>query len=202
MQTLTVSSAHHPGAGTSARADRRARLLELMTRVGTGDRSAFAELYDETAPAVYGTALRILRDPDLAAEVTQDVMVEVWRTSATFTPERGGVLPWITTIGHHRAVDRVRSVQAERTRDGLAAQRAYDRPYDDVQESVERGEDRARVQKCLEGLTELQRDTIVRAYYGGRTYREVAQDMGAALPTVKSRIRDGLNRLRSCLGVG
>lgn len=172
-----------------------------MTRLAAGDRDAFSAVYDETAPAVYGTARRILRDPDLAAEVTQEVMVEVWRTASRFDPTRGSARAWVTTIGHRRAVDRVRSVQAQRNRDDLAAKREYVRPFDDVQETVERNVEQTRVRQCLGGLSDLQRDAVVRAFYQGRSYREVAEDLGVALPTIKSRIRDGLNRLRTCLGV-
>ncbi|PYF97812.1 RNA polymerase sigma-70 factor, ECF subfamily [Georgenia satyanarayanai] len=177
-------------------------LAGLLARVAGGDREAFALVYDATAPAVYGTARRVLRDPDLAAEVTQDVMVEVWRNAARFDPGRGSARAWVTTIGHRRAVDRVRAVQAQRTRDDLAAQREYSPPFDDVQESVERDVEQTRVRECLESLSDLQRDAVVRAFYRGRSYREVAEDLSVALPTVKSRIRDGLTRLRHCLGVG
>ncbi len=162
---------------------------------------AFAALYDEAAPMVYGTALRVLRDADHAAEVTQEVMTEVWRTSVRFDAARGTAQAWIATMGHRRAVDRVRAVQSQRDRDGLAAAQAYERPYDDVQETVERTVDQSRVQECLAGLSDLQRDAVLRAFYGGRSYREVAADTGAGLPTIKSRIRDGLIRLRACLGV-
>jgi RNA polymerase sigma-70 factor, ECF subfamily len=182
-------------------AQRADHLRGLMDRVSQGDRGAFESLYDATSPMVHGTALRVLRDPDLAAEVTQDVMIEVWRTAHRFDPARGGVVAWIATMAHRRAVDRVRSVQAQRNRDGLVAARDYDPPHDLVAEAVEHTLDQARVQHCLETLTDLQREAVVRAYYGGRTYREVADDVAAPLPTVKSRIRDGLNRLRTCLGV-
>ncbi|ACQ81674.1 RNA polymerase, sigma-24 subunit, ECF subfamily [Beutenbergia cavernae DSM 12333] len=174
---------------------------ELLLQVARGDRDAFAVLYDETSPVVYGTALRVLRDPDLAAETTQDVMVELWRTAARFDPARGSVRAWVATLAHRRAVDRVRAEQAHRTRDEADAVRDYRPPVDDVAEEVERRDDADRVARCLDGLTDLQRRSILLAYWGGLTYREVAEDLGAALPTVKSRIRDGLERLRACLGV-
>ena len=83
-------------------------------------------------------------------------------------------------MAHRRSVDRVRSVQAQRNRDELAAVRDYGRPYDDVFKAVEENIERARVVQCLSTLTDLQREAVVSAYYGGRTYREVAQDSGAA----------------------
>ncbi|MEE6272060.1 ECF RNA polymerase sigma factor SigK [Georgenia wangjunii] len=196
-----MTSPGRDSAGTAPRTERGARATTLLARVADGDEVAFAALYDEAAPTVYGTALRVLRDRDHAAEVTQEVMTEVWRTAARFDAARGSALAWISTMGHRRAVDRVRAVQSQRDRDGLAAQRSYERPYDDVQETVERTVEQSRVQECLGGLSDLQRDAVLRAFYGGRSYREVAADTGAALPTIKSRIRDGLIRLRDCLGV-
>lgn len=186
----------------AAERDRRAEHLRgLMGEVAGGDRGAFASLYDETSSMVHGTALRVLRDPDLAAEVTQEVMLEVWRGARRFDPARGTAFAWIATMAHRRAVDRVRAVQAQRSRDELVSVRDYARPYDHVAESVERSSDQHRVHDCLKSLTDLQREAVVRAYYGGRTYREVAEDVAASLPTVKTRIRDGLHRLRTCLGV-
>ncbi|MFH5822895.1 ECF RNA polymerase sigma factor SigK [Georgenia sp. AZ-5] len=197
-----MTSPGRASRGTSTERDRRAhRLRLLMEEVAGGDRRAFASLYDETSPMVHGTALRVLRDRDLAAEVTQEVMIEVWRGARQFDPTRGTVFAWIATMAHRRAVDRVRSVQAQRTRDDLFSAREYDRPFDDVAEAAERAAEQDHIHDCLKTLTDLQREAVVRAYYGGRTYREVAQDLAASLPTVKTRIRDGLHRLRTCLGV-
>lgn len=196
-----VTSPGHVPSNTARPEGRTARVCGLLADVAGGDSEAFAALYDETAPMVHGTALRVLRDPDLAAEVTQEVMIEVWRTAGRFDPTRGNGLAWIATTARRRAVDRVRSVQAQRDRDASAWVQDYDRPFDEVAKSVTHAEERTRVRECLESLTDLQRDAILRAYYGGRTYREVAADVAASLPTVKSRIRDGLHRLRTCLGV-
>lgn len=181
--------------------ERSLRLARVLARVAAGDREAFAQLYDETSPMVHGTALRVLRDPDLAAELTQDVMVEVWRTAPRFDPERGSVLAWVATMAHRRAIDLVRSVQAARTRDDAVGVQSFERPHDEVAEAVVGNEERERVSGCLGSLTELQREAVMSAYYGGHTYREVAETTGTALPTIKSRIRDGLARLRDCLGV-
>lgn len=196
-----TSTGPSASSAPSDRDERSRRLAGLVDRVATGDREAFEALYDETSALVHGTALRVLRDPDLAAELTQDVMVEVWRTAPRFDAGRGSVVAWIATMAHRRAVDRVRSVQSQRDRDDLAGVRDYARPYDDVAETAEHNEERDRVTDCLGSLTDLQREAVMSAYYGGLTYREVAQDAGVALPTVKSRIRDGLDRLRTCLGV-
>jgi RNA polymerase sigma-70 factor (ECF subfamily) len=167
-----------------------------------GDPETFGAVYDALAPVAYGTSLGVLRDPDHAAEVTQEVMVEVWQTAARFDPARGSARTWVATLARRRAVDRVRAEQARRDRD----QRDLDttlaaRPRDVVADDVARRLEGAAVRRCLDSLTSTQREAVVEAYYGGRTYREVAERLGAALPTVKSRIRDGLGRLRDCLGV-
>ncbi len=173
----------------------------LLALVAGGDDDAFAHLYDALSWGVFGTCLTVLRDRDHAAEVMQEVMVEVWRTAARFDPERGSALAWVVTLAHRRAIDRVRSVQAQRVRDQRVLDEQGDRPFDVVAEEVEESMDRARVRHCLVGLTDTQRKAVMLAYYGGRTYREVAEELGAPLATIKSRIRDGLIRLRDCLGV-
>ncbi|MFC8922570.1 ECF RNA polymerase sigma factor SigK [Cellulosimicrobium sp. NPDC057127] len=167
-----------------------------------GDPGAFTPVYDALAPVAYGTCLGVLRDPDHAAEVMQEVMVEVWQTAARFDATRGSARTWVATLARRRAVDRVRAEQARRARD----QRDLDTatavaPRDVVAEDVERMLEGAAVRRCLGSLTATQREAVVEAYYGGFTYREVADRLDAGLPTVKSRIRDGLMRLRDCLGV-
>ncbi|CAM3621611.1 RNA polymerase sigma factor SigK [Isoptericola cucumis] len=167
-----------------------------------GDPTTFGPVYDALAPVAYGTSLGVLRDPDHAAEVTQEVMVEVWQTAARFDPARASARTWVVTLARRRAVDRVRAEQSRRHRD----QRDLDTtvagaPRDVVADDVERRLEGAAVRRCLESLTPTQREAVVEAYYGGRTYREVAERLGAGLPTIKSRIRDGLGRLRDCLGV-
>ena len=173
-----------------------------LVACASGGTATFAQVYDALSPAAYGTALGVLRDPDHAAEVTQEVMVELWQTAARFDPARGSARTWVVTLARRRAVDRVRSEQARRVRD----QRDLDESgavteYDVVVEHVERRLEAAVVRRCLGSLTDTQREAVLRAYYGDRTYREVAADLGATLPTIKSRIRDGLIRLRNCLGV-
>lgn len=181
--------------------DEPATLETLLVRVGNGDETAFAQVYDALSAKVFGTCLAVLRDRDHAAEVLQEVMVEVWRTAARFEPDRGSARTWALTLAHRRAVDRVRAVQAQRTRDQRVLDQQVERPFDVVSEEVEDSMERARVRRCLEGLTPTQHEAVVLAYYGGRTYREVAEQLAAPLATVKSRIRDGLLRLRDCLGV-
>lgn len=171
----------------------------LLRRVGRGDEPAFAALYDQLAARVFGLVRRVVRDPALAEEVTQEAMVEVWRTAPRYDAGRGTAAGWVFTIAHRRAVDRVRSEQAAADRIRRTATR--DVPYDEVVEEATARLEAQQVRRCLQGLTELQREAITMAYYGGYTYREVAEMLGTALPTIKTRMRDGLIRLRDCLGV-
>lgn len=193
----TLAHVSSPGARSAAQlaAD------DALARVADGDLDAFTTLYDTLSPAVHGTALAVLRDPDHAAEVTQEVMVEIWRTAARWDARRGSARAWATTMAHRRAVDRVRSVQAQRNRDQAVLDADRPRDFDVVAEQAESRLEAERVRHCLGGLTDTQREAVVLAYYDGRTYREVAESLAAPLPTVKSRIRDGLTRLRDCLGV-
>jgi len=175
---------------------------DALVACADGSPDAFGPVYDALAPTAYGTALGVLRDPDHAAEVTQEVMVEVWQSAAKFDPARASARTWVVTLTRRRAIDRVRAEQSRRDRD----QRDVDstlaaRDRDVVSEDVEQRLEGAAVRRCLDSLTGTQREAVVDAYYGGRTYREVAERLGAALPTVKTRIRDGLIRLRDCLGV-
>lgn len=174
--------------------------VELLARAARGDHQAFAELYDDVSSLAYGVARRILRDADLAADVTQEVMVEMWRTADRYQPDTGPVTAWVALLSRRRAVDRVRSEQAHRDRNAHAASGSIDRPFDDVAETVIGRDEANAVHRCLESLTELQREAVMRAFYGGLSYREVAEVSHSALPTIKSRIRDGLLRLRTCLG--
>jgi RNA polymerase sigma-70 factor, ECF subfamily len=174
---------------------------ELLRRVARGDERAFAQLYDQLSARVYGLARRVLRDPAQAEEVAQEALVEVWRTASRFDAARGSAIAWALTITHRRAVDRVRAAQAGAERERRVATASVQTPYDDVVEEVTANLEQQQVRRCLQGLTELQREAITLAYYRGHTYREVAELLDTALPTIKTRMRDGLIRLRDCLGV-
>nr|WP_231569519.1 sigma-70 family RNA polymerase sigma factor [Prescottella defluvii] len=177
------------------------RLRTLLTRIAGGDAEAFAHFYDLTGPRVYGLVLRVLRDPGFSEETTQEVYLQVWKSAATFDPERGSPLSWLMTLAHRRAVDRVRSEQSHTDREIVYETTNRSDEFDQVTEEVSNRFERQAVIDCLDVLTEIQRQSVTLAYYGGRTYREVATELGVAVPTVKSRIRDGLTRLRGCLGV-
>ncbi|MFJ7275661.1 ECF RNA polymerase sigma factor SigK [Kitasatospora sp. NPDC098663] len=181
----------------------RAGLRALAARVAGGDERAFEELYAATAGTVLGLVLRVLRDHAQAEEVTQEVFLQVWREAARYRPERGEVLPWMLTLAHRRAVDRVRSAQATADRDRTAALRAYTPVFDEVADQVERdldrGRERERLRRALATLTDVQRECLLLVYYGGRTQAQAAEALGAPLGTVKTRIRDALLRLRTQL---
>jgi RNA polymerase sigma-70 factor, ECF subfamily len=176
-----------------------ADLDTLLTHVAKGDQAAFEALYDRLAASVYGLIRKVLRNPSQAEEVTQEVLLEVWRTASRFDRARGGAATWVLTIAHRRAIDRVRAEEAATAREQRSAQVPAD--IDEVAETVEASMDAERLRRCLAGLTELQRESITLAYYGGYSYAQVAALLDTALGTIKTRIRDGLTRLRACLGV-
>jgi len=176
-------------------------LQELVGQVALGDEGAFARVYDLVAGPVLGVVRAVLRDHAQSEEVAQEVLVEVWRTAPRYRPDRGTAVNWILTLAHRRAVDRVRSVDAAMARDHKAALLDKVPEYDEVAEHVEARLEREQVRRCLRTLTELQRQSVTLAYYRGLTYREVAEALDLPLGTVKTRLRDGLIRLRDCLGV-
>ncbi|KUN84231.1 sigma-70 family RNA polymerase sigma factor [Streptomyces griseoruber] len=176
-------------------------LQGLLGQVALGDEEAFAGVYDAVAGPVLGVVRAVLRDHAQSEEVAQEVLVEVWRTAPRYRPDRGTAINWILTLAHRRAVDRVRSVDAAAARDHRAALLDRVPEYDEVAEHVEARLEREQVRRCLRTLTEIQRQAVTLAYYRGLTYREVAEALHLPLGTVKTRLRDGLIRLRDCLGV-
>ncbi|AIV32391.1 MULTISPECIES: sigma-70 family RNA polymerase sigma factor [unclassified Streptomyces] len=192
-----MKEAVHIGRNPSAQPD----LQQLIREVALGDQDSFAAVYDAVAGPVLGVARAVLRDQAQSEEVAQEVLVEVWRTAPRYRPERGTVVNWILTLAHRRAVDRVRSVEAAAARDHKAALLDRTPEYDEVTEQVETRLEREQVRRCLRTLTEIQRQSVTLAYYRGLTYRQVAEALALPLGTVKTRLRDGLIRLRDCLGV-
>jgi RNA polymerase sigma-70 factor (ECF subfamily) len=174
---------------------------ELLRLTALGREDAFEALYDSFSARVFGLARRIVRDPAQAEEIAQEVFLEIWRRAGRYDSARGSATSWIMTLTHARAVDRVRSVQSASDREVKVAQSSTVRDVDSVVEAVESSFERRAVQRCLGALTELQRESITLAYFSGYTYRGVAELLTAPLPTIKTRLRDGLIRLRDCLGV-
>jgi RNA polymerase sigma-70 factor, ECF subfamily len=193
-------TAELPGERPRARAVPGGDLASLLAKVARGDQDAFAAVYDQIGALVLGLARRIIKDPAQSEEVTQEVLLEVWRSASRFDPVQGSARSWLLTMAHRRAVDRVRSAQASTEREARAALATTD--YDVVAEEVEARLEAQRVRRCLDSLTELQRESVTLAYYGGYTYREVASLLGVAVGTIKTRMRDGLIRMRDCLGAG
>ena len=176
-------------------------LDSLLERVADGDDDAFGALYDAVAPRVFGLAHRIVRQPQQAEEVTQEVLLEVWQRAARFDRTLGSASSWIMTLAHRRSVDRVRSAQTATDRERRQGAAGTPTAFDEVVEAVEQRLEADQVRRCLDSLTEIQRESVTLAYYGGHTYPEVAALLDTPLGTVKTRMRDGLIRLRDCLGV-
>jgi len=192
-----VKEAVHIGEKPSAEPD----LQELVGRVALGDEEAFARVYDTVVGSVLGVVRAVLRDHAQSEEVVQEVLVEVWRTAPRYRSDRGTAINWILTLAHRRAVDRIRSADAAAARDHKAALLDRLPEYDEVAEHVEARLEREQVRRCLRTLTEIQSQAVTLAYYRGLTCRQVAEALALPLGTVKTRLRDGLIRLRDCLGV-
>lgn len=188
-----------PRRGRTASPGDGADLAVLLAHVARGDQPAFEEVYDRMAGPVLGMVRGVLRDLAQSEEVMQEVLLELWRTASRFDPGKGSALSWVMTMAHRRAVDRVRAEQKAVEREFRAATAQVD--FDDVTETVEATLDRERVRHCLRSLTDLQRESVTLAYYGSYSYSEVAGLLGVAVGTVKTRMRDGLIRLRDCLEV-
>jgi len=178
--------------GGPARGGEEARLL---AQIAAGDAESFAALYDRYSRPVYSLAWKMLGDSHAAQEITQEVFEGIWRGAAAYRPGRGTARSWILALAHHKSVDAVRR---QRIR---VAEPLPDLPADapDVVGQVLQRVEGAQVRAALETLSEGQRAVVVLAYYGGYTQAEIAARLGVPLGTVKTRMRDGLLRLRGVL---
>ena len=176
-------------------------LNDLLGQVAEGDQAAFGQLYDQCAGRVLGLVRRLLKDVAQSEEVTQEIFLEVWQNAKRYDPAKGSATTWILTMSHRRAVDRIRSSQSTRDRDTRIGLRDMETEYDSVSESVEVRVEHERVGQAMLRLTELQRQAVTLAYYGGYSHSEVAEMLKVPIGTVKTRLRDGMIRLRDELGV-
>lgn len=174
----------------------------LLGQVAAGDQVAFAGLYDAVAPRLHGLARRVVRDPATAEEVTQEVFLQVWREAARFEPSRGSALAWLLTLTHRRAVDRVRAEQSQSDRLHRYESRSVSTPYDTTEEKAVERLEAGRVRRALHGVGEPHRTALELAYLEGLTHREVAERTGVPLGTAKTRIRDGLRKIRHAMTGG
>ncbi|MEO6651706.1 MAG: sigma-70 family RNA polymerase sigma factor [Ilumatobacteraceae bacterium] len=170
-----------------------------IERAARGDESAFAEFYDDVSPVVFGTTFKVLRNQAIAEEVTQDVFLELWKQAPRYDRSKGSPKAWAATVAHRRAVDRVRSEESSRSRDEADA-RLGGVDHDVVVDAVTTNFDRDSVLQALAQLSAPQREAVSLAYYGGHTYREVAAMLDVPEGTIKTRIRDGLSKLRDLMG--
>jgi RNA polymerase sigma-70 factor (ECF subfamily) len=194
-----------PEEGTSSGGAPRdaaaARLASLLQRSSRGDERAFAELYDATSARAYGLALRVARNPAHAEEVLQEAYLDAWRTSSRFDPARGSAIGWLLTIVHRKGVDRVRSAEAATARDATYHRESQPVEHDTTLEAAHASLEAQRVRGAVAGLTHVQRKAVELAFFGGYTHTEVATMLDVPVGTAKTRIRDGLIRLRDAMGV-
>jgi RNA polymerase sigma-70 factor (ECF subfamily) len=175
----------------TATAEELARYQRLLGR----SVEALAEIYDQYAPTVYGVALRVTNDRQAAEDVTQEVMLDLWRRPERFDPDRGGLRPWLATIAHHRSVDWIRSEQAGRGRDRRNLTMILAEDAEAADDHVQAWMTADRVRLAVAALPESEQQAIRLAFFSGRTYRQVAADLDVAEGTIKSRIRSGLKHL-------
>jgi RNA polymerase sigma-70 factor (ECF subfamily) len=176
-------------------------LAEMLKLSGRGDEAAFARLYDATSARAYGLAVRVVRDPSQAEEVAQEAFLEIWRTASRFDAGKGSAVSWVLTIVHRKAVDRVRSAQASTKRDTTYHQGSQAVEHDSTAEAAHASMEARRVRQAMDSLTEVQREALELAYFKGYTHTEVASMLDLPVGTAKTRIRDGLIRLRDTMGV-
>ncbi len=181
------------------RSDSGLALEQLLERAGRGDRDAFSRVYDQIAGLVYGLVLKVVRDPSMAEDVSQEALVEVWRRAPLFDPDRGSARSWVCRIAHSRAVDRVRSEQAHRDRTERHARSTSEEHEPSPADTIDLRDDAEVVHAALDGLTDAQRQAVTLAFFDGRTHTEVAELLDIPLGTAKTRIRDGLIKLRDSL---
>lgn len=177
----------------------RRRQADLLAAVGEGDRDAFTAFYRQTSYRVFGMAQQMTGNRATAEDIVQEVYLQVWSIAGRYDEHLASPLGWLMMLTHRRIVDRIRVERAALGRESVYGRMHAGRDHDEVLESVEQSFEEREVLRCLKKLTVLQRESIVLAYYGGLTYSQVAARLGAPVPTVKGRIRDGLKRLAASM---
>lgn len=189
MPIRTVSGASRPADD----------LAETLQRIANGDRSAFADLYRAAAPKLLGVILRICRERDVAEDVLQDVLLNVWKRARQFDPERARPMTWLIAIARNRAIDRIRSQGAQGR---LAPIEAADHVRDEqlgADARLLQASDRARIHGCLDELEARHSAALRTAFFEGMTYEALAEREGVPAGTMKSWIRRSLIRMKECL---
>lgn len=175
--------------------------VQLMDRVASGDRDAFAEVFDRHSPVVLGMLIRLLRRRDLAEEVLQEAFLQAWEQAERYRPERASPKGWLLLLARSRALDRIRSATARGRREQAAyaeeGMSTVTAPEGTAR--LEASERKSRLVRALETLPADQRRCIELAFFEGLTHRQVAERTGDPLGTVKSRILLGMNKLRQAL---
>lgn len=181
------------------------RLEQLITATAGGDMAAFRLLYQETSSHLFALLLRMLKRRDWAEEALQDCLLKVWRKSETYDPVKGSPSTWLFTIARHRALDLLRQKRPEDSltvtddEDGSSTTMDVVDEDENPEARAIEGEGMGRLERCMKGLLDTERRSVMLAYYEGYTHPELASAMSAPLGTVKSWVRRGLSKLRSCL---
>jgi RNA polymerase sigma-70 factor, ECF subfamily len=189
------------GLTTTTSAEKASACRQYVPRIAAGDESALAALYDESNQLVYSTALRILRDPADAEEATLDVYLQVWRTAQNYNERRGSVGAWLVMLARSRAIDRLRSRRSREELEG--PQKDYVEVRSTGQgpeQEAQVHQQRRRVLSALDALPPEQREAVELAFFSGFTHSELAVRLSQPLGTVKTRIRNGMMKLRELLG--
>lgn len=182
-----------------------ARLEQLITATASGDKLAFRQLYAETSAHLFALLLRMLKRRDWAEEALQDCLLKVWRKSETYDPGKGSPSTWLFTIARHRALDLLRQKRPEDSltvvddEDGSSTMMDVADENEDPEARAMEGEGMGRLERCMKGLLDAERKSVMLAYYEGYTHPELASALSAPLGTVKSWVRRGLTKLRACL---
>lgn len=177
------------------------QLSQLLAATAAGDQRAFRELYESSSSHLFGLLIRMLKRRDWAEEALQDCYLKVWQKAETYAPEKGAPMTWLMTVARYRALDllRMKRPEVEMPEEGEEQPLSMADESQSPEDRAVEGEGIGRLENCMQGLQEEQRQSVLLAYYEGYTHQELAARMNAPLGTVKSWVRRGLSRLRECL---